>query len=616
MTRPQKVKELSPRFRQVLVRFWPYTRGYRLLLTGSFLALVAQVFLRLLEPWMLALVLDNVILQQQGQALQVPVLDTLAPMDLLAVASVGLVAAVGLRAGAMYLSTIGFAVVGNRVMTKVRGDLYAHLHRLSMSFHTRARRGDLTVRVIGDVGMLKDVLVTALLPLMGDVLILVGMLSVLFLLNWQLALLSLVTVPVFWLSMLRFTDRIHQVSRDQRKREGSMASAAAESLGAIHLVQALSLEKTFADSFSRKNQRSLKEGVKGARLAARLGRTVDLLIAVSTGLVLYFGAQLVLSGELTAGALVVFMTYLKNALRPVKEFAKYSARLAKATAAGERVLDVFDREPDVLDLPGAAAAPPLRGEVRFDNVTFSYEPGHLVLDGISFGAEPTERVAIVGASGSGKSTLVNLILRLYDPQAGRVLLDGRDVRDYTLESLRPQVGVVLQETVLFVASVRENIAFGSPDATMDEVEEAARLANAHGFIEAMPEGYDTVVGERGATLSGGQRQRIAIARAAIRKAPILILDEPTTGLDGENAQQVTDALERLAEGHTTFLITHDLRQVASADQILYVEQGRVVEHGSHGSLLQAGGRYATLFALAGTQRPGVDGGGASRAYTP
>lgn len=595
--RPEKVRELTPRLRQILRRFWPYTRNYRLLMTGSMVALVAEIFLRLLEPWMLALVLDHVILAQQTKPLTVPVLRSLDPMTLLAVASVGLVAAVGLRALAVYLSTVGFALVGNRVLTEVRADMYRHLHRLSLSFHTRARGGDLTVRVIGDIGLLKDVIVTAALPLLGNALILVTMMSVLFWLHWQLALLAMVSLPLFLLSTVSLTDKIHKVSRDQRKREGSMASTAAESLGAIHLVQALSLEETFARSFARQNQRSLKEGLKGTRLAARLGRTVDVLVAVSTGVVLYFGAQLVLGGELTAGALVVFLAYLKNAMKPLRDFAKYTARLAKATAAGERVLDVFEREPDILDRPDAYPAPALRGDVRFDDVTFAYEPGHPVLQGISFDVRAGQRVALVGASGNGKSTLVNLILRLYDPQQGSVLVDGRDIRKYTLESLRLQVGVVLQETVLFAASVRENIAYGAPEATAEDVEEAARLANAHDFIESLPDGYDTVLGERGVTLSGGERQRIAIARAAVRKAPLLIMDEPTTGLDEANAHQVTEALERLAAGHTTFLITHDLRQVVRADHILYVEGGRVVEHGSHQSLMRTGGRYAALQGL-------------------
>jgi ATP-binding cassette, subfamily B, bacterial len=616
MARPQKVKELAPRLRVILRRFWPYTRRYRPLIAGSMLALAAEVFLRLLEPWMLALVLDHVILPRQGGSSPLPVLGSLEPTTLLTVASVGLVVVIGLRALSAYLSTVGFALVGNRVLTQIRADVYRHLHRLSLSFHTRARGGDLTVRVIGDIGLLSDVVVTAALPLIGNTLVLVGMVGVLFWMNWQLALMAMVTLPLFWLSAVSLTAKIHKVSRDQRRREGSMASTAAESLGAIHIVQALSLEETFGSSFASQNRASLKQGVKGTRLAARLERTVDLLIAVSTGIVLYFGATLVMSGDLTAGALVVFLTYLKNAFKPVRDFAKYTGRLAKATAAGERILEVFEREPEIRDHPDAVVAPRLCGRVRFDDVTFGYDPGRAVLEHVDIEAGPGERVALVGSSGSGKSTLVNLLLRLYEPQTGRVLVDGRDLREYTLESLRSQVAVVLQDTVLFAASVRENIAYGNPEAPPEEVEKAALLANAHDFIQAMPDGYDTVVGERGVTLSGGQRQRIAIARAAIRRAPVLILDEPTTGLDDKNARQVTDALENLATGSTTFLVTHDLRQVARADHIVYLEGGRVVERGSHESLLRSGGRYASLVRLGVTPEVKFGGREGARAFTP
>ena len=604
MSRPQKVRDLGPRLREVLRYFWPYTRRHRKLMTGSFLAIIAEVLLRLVEPWMLALVLDYVIVPQQGAAKPLPLLGALDPMTLLLIASIGTVLAVGLRALAVYSSTVGFALIGNRVMTDVRADLYRHLHSLSLNYHNKARKGDLTVRVIGDIGLLKDVVVTAVLPMLGNLFVLVGMVVVLFWLNWQLALLSMLTVPLFWLSTVRISEKIHKVSGDQRRREGNMASSASEALGAMQIVQALSLERSFVDSFSGHNKKSLKQGVKGTRLAAQLERTVDLLIAVSTAVVLYFGARLVLGGDLTAGALVVFLTYQKNALKPVRDFAKYTGRLAKAVAAGERVLDVFQHQPDIKDSPDAVPAPPLRGEVRFDRVQFAYEPGHPILRGVSFEALPGQRIAVVGRSGNGKSTLANLLLRLYDPQAGRILVDGRDLCDYTLESYRAQIGVVLQDTLLFAATIRENIGYGAPGATPEDIEAAARLANAHDFILELPEGYDTVVGERGVTLSGGQRQRISIARTAVRNAPILILDEPTTGLDGENARLVSEALLRLAEGRTTFLITHDLRQVSTADQILYVEEGDVVERGTHAQLLGAGGRYTRLQLVGEDERAG------------
>jgi ATP-binding cassette subfamily B protein len=468
---------------------------------------------------------------------------------------------------------------------------------LSLHFHTKARSGDLVARVISDVGQLRDVVVTAALPLCANILILFGMLGVMLYVNWQLALLALVTAPLFVLSTIRLGKRIKEVARAQRKREGMIAATASESIHAIKVVQALSLEDTFNQAFRNYNQKSLKDGVKGTRLAAKLERTVDVFIALSTALVLWYGTQLVLRGELSTGWLVVFLSYLKNAFKPTRDLAKYAGRLAKASASGERIIDLLQQEPDIRDLPEAVDAPRFRGAVRFENVSFSYEPSQLVLQNVELAVEPAQLVAIVGPSGNGKSTLVSLLLRLYDPQQGGVLIDGRDIRSFTLASLRAQISVVLQENVLFAASVRDNIAYGAPEASDAEIERAARLANAHDFILALPEGYNTVLSERGASLSGGQRQRIAIARAAVRNAPLLVLDELTTGLDEENEQIVVEAIERLARGRTTFAITHNLDMATRADLVVYLEDRQIVERETHAELMARDGRYAGLYRL-------------------
>jgi ATP-binding cassette subfamily B protein len=525
----------------------------------------------------------------------ISVLEGLEPTMLITLAALTIVVLTGLRAVVAYLSTFGFAVVANRVLTELRADLYRHLQSLALSFHTRAKGGDLIVRVIADVNLLKQATINGALPLLTNLLLVATMVGVMFWVEWKLALLVLTTLPLFWYWTARFTRRVQQAGRGLRQREGAMAATAAEAIGAIKLVQALSLEGLFMRLFCRQNLEAQQEDVKTCRLTAALGRTIGFLIATLTALVLWYGAWLVLHGELTPGELLVFLAYLKSATKPMQESARYTARLAKATAAGERVLDLLERTPEVRDLPGAVAAPPFQGSVRFDGVRFAYEPGQRVLEDINFEVGPGRRVALVGPSGIGKSTLVNLLLRLYDPQDGRVLIDGRDVREYTLASLRSQISVVLQDTLLFAASVRENIAYGAPDEGPEAIEEAARLANAHGFIQALPQGYDTVLGERGVTLSGGQRQRLAIARAALRKAPILIFDEPTTGLDEENERAVLEALERLARGRTTFLISHDLRLAARADLVLYLEDGCVLEHDAPGKLMQGNGRYATLY---------------------
>jgi len=570
---------------------------------GSFLALIAETSLRLLEPWPLKFVFDYLVGQYRTPKRPLPQL--LAPLDptvLLTLAALAVVVITCLRAVASYWETIGFAKLGNRSLAKVRSQLYRHVQYLSLSFHTQAKTGDLVVRLIGDVGMLQDVAVTALLPLLAKGLVVFGMIGLMFWMDWHLAVIALSVFPLFWLRTVSLGKKIREVSQKQRRQEGAMAASVAESIQAIRTVQALSLEEKFADAFSSTSDHSSLSDVKGKRLSAALERSVDVLIALATALVLWFGTRMVIARQISPGELLVFLAYLKSAYRPVQDFAKYTARLGKASAAGERVIDLLERVPDVRDLPGAAPAPPLRGDVKFHKVSFTYEHGRRLLQDIEFDVKAGQHVALVGPSGGGKTTLFSLILRLYDPQQGRIEIDGHNIQKFTIESLRGQVSVVLQDNVLFATTVRENIAYGASGAGIEDVQAAAKLANAHEFIMAMPKGYETVIGERGATLSHGQRQRIAIARAAVRKAPILILDEPMTGLDRKNEREVLGALEGLYGSRTTFLITHDPHHAASADLILYLEHGRIVERGSHAELMAASGRYAALHRVRAAQR--------------
>jgi ATP-binding cassette subfamily B protein len=561
-------------------------------MAGSFAALLASVGLKLLEPWPLKWVFDSLLGTNRVDG----------ATAVLVWAAGAVVAVTALRAAAEYVSSVGFALAGNRVLTEVRIALFHHLQRLSLAYHAKARGGDLTVRVVGDVNMLKDVAATAVLPLAANVLVLAGMAVLMLVLEWRLALLALAPIPLYWLTTVRLTTRIREASRQQRAREGEMAATAAESLAAVKDVQALSLEDEFGARFAGRSRKSLQEGVRTARLTAALERRVDVIGALATALVLFFGARMALAGSLSPGELIVFLAYLKRSYNPLQDFAKYTGRLAKAAAAGERVLDVLSREPDVRDCPGAVPAGPFRGELRFENVDFCYDADRPVLRDINLTVPAGTTLAVVGPSGIGKSTLCGLVMRLFDPTAGRVLIDNRDVRDVTVASLRAQVSVVLQGGLLFAASVRDNVAAGAAAA---DVESAARLANAHEFVTRLPHGYDTVLGERGVTLSHGQRQRLAIARAAVRPTPVLILDEPTAGLDEESERTVVAALERLRAGRTTLLVTHDLRLAARCDRVVFLEHGRVVESGTHGELISLDGRYATVYRLQAQTAGGV-----------
>ncbi len=604
MANSPSLQDSLPGLRRILKYFWPHVRAFRALLAGSLFALFAEVALRLLEPWPLKFIFDHII--GSGSHRGPAFLSRLDGTDtgvLLAAAALAVVAITGLRALAAFWQTIGFAQIGNRALNQVRNQLYRHVQYLSLSFHTRAKTGDLVVRMMNDVGMLQDVAITALFPLVAKALVVGGMVGLMFWMKWQLAIFAVAVFPLFWLRTLKVGRRIREVARKQRRQEGAMAATFAESISAIRTVQALSLEETFARAFTQQSDKTLRQDLRGKRLSAGLERSLDVLIALATALVLWYGTRLILRKEMTPGELLVFLAYLKSAYRPVQDFAKYTGRLAKASAAGERVIDLLQRVPDVRDAPGAVAAPKFEGLVRFENISFSYQQERPVLEEINLAVQPGQHVVLVGPSGAGKTTLLSLILRLYDPQKGTVAIDGSDIRGLTLESLRSQISVVLQDNVLFAATVRDNIVYGAPGAAIADIEKAAHLANAHEFISALPQGYDTILGERGVTLSQGQRQRLAIARAAIRKAPILILDEPTTGLDQANEQAVVQALAHLNADRTTFLITHDLSHARDADLILYLEEGRIVERGTHPELLRVNGKYAAMYRLQADRPP-------------
>lgn len=599
MARPKTMRAALPGMLHFVRYFAPAIKEHKGTIGVAMLALFLQTLFSLLEPWPLKFVIDLITNSQQGrtQGLLPTFITDLSATEFLTLLAIALIIFASLRALFAYISTIAFALVGHKVLMRVREQLFNHMQRLSLSYHSEARSGDLVMRLLSDIGMIREVTVTAILPLLGNFLVLVGMLGVMFWLNWQLTLVVVAIMPaLFFLTMFK-SRKIQHVSRKNRQREGAMAATASETIGAIQTVQSLSLEKAFSGHFSAQNKKSVKEGVKAKRLAASLERMVDVQVAVALALVLWFGAQHVLAGTLSPGELLIFVFYLRRVFRPLRDFAKYTSRLAKASASGERVLEVLQQEPDVQDQPGASVAPPFRGDICFQDVHFGYADAYPVLKGINLDIQAGETLAIVGASGSGKTTLSNLLLRLYDPQQGRILIDQQDIRGLTLVSLRKQMSVVLQDGLLFSGTILENIVIGKPDATQAAVEKAARIANAHAFIEQLPQGYQTPVGERGVTLSQGQRQRIAIARAALQDTPILILDEPTTGLDKDNERKVSQALKRLARGRTTLYITHRLDAVLQADRVALFAQGRILACTTPHKIMETNQSFMELFQL-------------------
>ncbi len=588
----------------LLHTFLPYISKQRRLIITSFVVLLTASGLRLLEPWPLAFAIDIVMGDVKHNTLLNGFnTESLTQEDLLWLCAGGIIAVAALRAVAGYVSTIGMALAGSRVMSEIRRNLFVHLLRLPLAFHHRSRTGDLTMRLINDIGMMREVTVTAFMPMLSNIVIFAGMFGIMLYLDWKLTLLTLLPMPVLALTTLHSSRKIRDVSRTQRKREGNLAAKSSEFMTGIATIQAMSLEKAATEAFNGNDAQSLKQNVQSKRLAAGMERRVDLLIAATTAMVVFLGAKSVLSGLMSAGELLIFISYLKNAFRPVREFAKYSGRLSKATTAGERIAELLHTPVATSEKTGGKTLAESAQDIRFEAVSFGYRTDDgaanpPALQNISFLLPAGRSLAITGPSGAGKSTLSQLLLRLYEPCSGRIVIGGHDLREYDTSSLRKRIGYLPQESLLFGVSIRENIALGADgDVTEEAIIAAARLANAHDFITELPNGYDTVVSERGMSLSGGQRQRIAIARTAIRRNAFLLLDEPGVGLDSKNEREVTDALMQLMRGKTSLIITHNLDFAARADHILLLDGGHIAEQGDHHSLLKQQGRYFELWNM-------------------
>jgi subfamily B ATP-binding cassette protein MsbA len=567
-------------------------------LTLALVAVVGETVADVLQPWPIKIVVDNVV---QSKRLP-PWLDAIvtglfagdkyATLNF-AVAAIAAIAMIGAVSG------YGVKSLTTRVAQWVGHDLrrtvYQHIQRLSLAEHHASRSGDLMMRMTSDIGAIQDFINTALIGILVNVLTLAGILGVMFSINWRFTLLALSVVPVLFVVVYFYTRRIKAASRAVRKREGELLSGVAEVLTSIHVVQAFAREDYEDRRFASESRSNVEAGLEARSTKAKLSPIVEVIVALGTCAVIAYGGRLALAGELSAGVLVVFLLYLSKLYKPIRDLSKMTDTIAKASVAYERIQEILDVESRVRDLPNAREAPAFRGGIEFEQVTFGYTAQAPVLAGVSFRIEPGQIAAIVGPSGTGKSTIASLITRFYDPLSGHVRVDGTDVREFTLKSLRDQISFVLQDTMLFHATIWENIAYGRPDAEIEDTVRAATLANAHEFIVSLPMGYATMVGTRGVTLSGGQRQRIAIARAIVRNTPILILDEPTAGLDAASEQVVVDALQRLMAGRTSVVIAHHLSTIRHADVIFVVKGSQIVEHGTHDALLASGGFYGELY---------------------
>ncbi len=591
-------------FRALLRRFLRQVRGKILL---ALLCMVGYAAMELLAPWPLKLIFDHILLDKplpHSLAWLSAVMQSGKPMAALIISS-GILASALLSGVFAYCQQALTAYIGYQLVYRLRSELFAHLQQLSLAYHNRTRTGELLSKVTGETEAFKDVFVEAVLTSVAQVLTVAGMFAIMFMLDWRLSLVVLATFPPLYFALARIYRQIKLATRQQRQREGLIAARMNEVLSSVRLVKAYGRERYEQERFDQASSLTLAEGIKLERLAAAATRTVELIKAAGLWATVLYGALSVLDGRLTPGTVLIFIAYLNDMYKPLRNLSKTSTRLSRAVVSMQRIGEILATEPErwpkQLDDATAPVAARLQGEIVFERVSFDYGDGKEVLNDVSFKIAPGQRVALVGSSGSGKSTIANLLLRFYHATTGTLRLDGVNIEEYPREFLRQEIGVVLQDALLFGASIRENIAYGKPDATPAEIEAAAREAHAHEFINALPDGYDTLIGERGSTLSGGQRQRLCLARAIINNPSVLILDEPTSAIDTESAALIHAAVDRLRAGKTTLVIAHHLTALAGFDQILVLRRGRLVEQGTHAELLELRGDYYRMFQRRGTK---------------
>lgn len=579
MTQPHRLQPTT--IWRLLRRLAPHARPYRGKLVIGFAAMTLAAMAEVVRPWPIKVIFDGLLIPQEvPDPVMVSVLAWVGTGDALLWVCCAAILAIAILGGlAGYVQSTMIAGVGQRVVADIRLELYRHVQRLSHSFHDSMSTADIVSRLTGDVRMMRDLLIEAGILFAARSLVLLGTILIMALMDWRLTLAALAILPALVFLTHRYGGRIKDAARHQRRGEGRIAVVMTEGISGISLVKGFANEAHEEARFSEQNLSSAEAGVVATRISAEMDRLVQVALAAGTCLVMWYGVTRVQAGAISPGDLLVFTAYMTTLHKPIRRMSSMSARVAKATASGERLLEVLDLHPEIADRPNARRAPYLRRWISFIDVTFAYPGGNPVLQNATLTLRAGETVALVGPSGMGKSSVAKLLMRFYEPQSGRILIDGTDIRSVTLDSLREQIAVVLQDSPLFAATIRDNIAYGRLDASDDEIAAAARAAGADRFIRRMPQGYDTVLGERGETLSGGQRQRIAIARALLRDAPILILDEPLTGLDRTTAEELVQTLKMISRDRTTLLIAHDDLTLSMADRIVRLTDRRFEEDG-------------------------------------
>lgn len=550
---------------------------------AAIIAMILGALTTLAVPWIIRNIID----------------DVLAAKNLVALnwIALGILVLFFLRGVFSYIQGYLMSYIANRVIIDIRNEVYARVQRLSLRFFDTRKTGSLMSRLTNDIGALQTAIVDNFVNIVKESVILIGSLVGMVILHWRLTLLCIIIVPLVSITIKYFGRKLKKSGHMMQERIADVTSHLQETIGGIRVVKSFFREDYEIARFRQINQASFGAAMKAARQSSQLSPIVEFIAAIAVTAIIWYGGWSVIDGELTAGELIAFLIYAINLANPVRRLSALYGDIQRSMAAGERVFALLDETPDIREKADAIALPVLRGDVVFDAVHFQYEPSKEVLSGISFHAEPGQKIALVGPSGSGKSTIANLIPRFYDVTAGAIKIDGHDVRDVTLASLREQIGIVPQDTALFNTTIEENIRYGRLDATDEEVAAAVRAANAEEFVRQLPQGLQTPIGDRGLVLSGGQRQRIAIARALLKDPRILILDEATSALDTESEQLVQAALERLMIGRTAFIIAHRLTTIQDADHILVIDRGRIVESGTHQSLLALHGMYYNLYTL-------------------